>query len=611
VRRQRPRKNETASVSRQVGEHRIVPGPDVPHEGVLAAFVHVQLDVLTAGRVQSGEHLQPGRRGHVRIPRPEHDHHAAVDARSAGERPSVGVRPQRAVVKAGGVEAHGRGDPRVEGRPERQVPSDAETRGEQLPHVVALLHPVQHRDTVGVEIRDGRRRGARLPRRLALVVELQGDAGELPVRVDLGHHDDEPVRSQAPGGAQGRLRQLEDVGVEQDPRVSTAASGTQDDRPDVAAGRGHAHLVLTQLHGGSPYAERAALPQARRAPAPGQGYNAGNDHERAGVPVDNPIERPLRVLDDWQQRHRVSAILVAVVKKFGDDQAGNFVALLTYYAFVSTFPLLLVLVTVTEIVLGSHPELRRQLLDTALSEFPIAGPTLQQSVRTPSGSGLALVVGLAAAFWGGSGLAGTMQTVLNSLWMVPKRQWPGFPWNYLRSIALLLLLGIGVVLSALMAAFAGAGHVLGLSGTGVHLLTIVLTTVVYCGLFLLGFRLALSRQVPTRDLVLGAVLSGIAWQVLLTLGGTLATHLFRSREVTGVFALVLGLLGWFALQATVTVYVVELDVVRTRHLWPRALAQPPLTQADEEYLRASAEAQARRPEQRVQVDFDDGDPSGS
>src|SRR5918911_298209 len=323
--------------------------------------------------------------------------------------------------------------------------------------------------------------------------------------------------------------------------------------------------------------------------------------------MDNPLERPLRAIDAWQQRHRLPALVVAVVKKFGDDQASNDVALLTYYAFVSTFPLLLVLVTVTEIVLGSHPVLRRQLLDSALAEFPVIGPTLQQSVRTPSGSGLALVVGLAAAFWGGSGLAGTMQTVLNSLWLVPKRQRPGFPWNYLRSIALLLLLAVGVVLTALMAAFAGAGHLLGLSGTGVHLLTILLTTIVYCGLFLLSFRLAVSGQVPSRELVLGAVLSGIAWQLLLTLGGTLAARLYHSREVTGVFALVLGLLGWFALQATVTVYLVELDVVRTRHLWPRGLAQPPLTPADEDYLRASAEAEARRPEQRVQVDFDGPD----
>src|SRR3954449_7882553 len=143
--------------------------------------------------------------------------------------------------------------------------------------------------------------------------------------------------------------------------------------------------------------------------------------------MDNPIERPLRALDGWQQRHRLSAVVVAVVKKFGDDQAGSYVAQLTYYAFVSTFPLLLVLVTVTEIFLGNHPELRQQLLDSALSEFPIAGPTLQQSVRTPSGSGLAVVVGLVLAFWGGSGLAGTMQNVLNSLWLLPHRDGAAFP----------------------------------------------------------------------------------------------------------------------------------------------------------------------------------------
>lgn len=321
--------------------------------------------------------------------------------------------------------------------------------------------------------------------------------------------------------------------------------------------------------------------------------------------MENPIERPLRALDAWQQRHRVPAILVAVVKKYGDDAAGNSVALLTYYAFVATFPLLLVLVTVSEIVLRNHPDLQKQLLNSALAEFPVVGPTLQQSVRTPTGTGVALAVGIVGSFWGGSGLAGAVQTVLNDLWLVPKRHWPGFPWNYLRSMALLLLLGLGVVLTSVMAAFAGVGALFGLSGAGVHALSILLTTVVYCGLFLLAFRLAVSPQVSTRELALGAVLSGVAWQVLLTVGGTLAAqHLYRSREAAGVFAIVLGLLGWFALQATVTVYLVELDVVRARQLWPRSLTQPPLTDADEDYLRASAQAQARRPEQHVDVDFD-------
>ncbi|HEY6796070.1 MAG TPA: YhjD/YihY/BrkB family envelope integrity protein, partial [Kineosporiaceae bacterium] len=254
--------------------------------------------------------------------------------------------------------------------------------------------------------------------------------------------------------------------------------------------------------------------------------------------MHNPLERLVRSVDAWQQRHTVPAVVVAVAKKYSDDQAGNYVAMLTYYAFVATFPLLLVLVTTSEILLPHHPALRRQLLDSALVEFPVVGSALQESVRPPAQSGFALVVGLVASFWGGNGLAAAMQYVMNAVWMVPKRHRPGFPSNYLRSVALLLLLGVAVVLTALMTAFTAAGHLLGLSGTWTHLLSVVLTTAVYCGLFLLGFRLAVSPRVATRELMTGAILSGIAWQGLLTAGGTLAAqHLYRSREVTGVFAI--------------------------------------------------------------------------
>jgi hypothetical protein len=35
------------------------------------------------------------------------------------------------------------------------------------------------------------------------------------------------------------------------------------------------------------------------------------------------VERPLRAADRFQQRHAVLAVPVAVVRKFGDDQAGQ------------------------------------------------------------------------------------------------------------------------------------------------------------------------------------------------------------------------------------------------------------------------------------------------
>jgi uncharacterized BrkB/YihY/UPF0761 family membrane protein len=63
-------------------------------------------------------------------------------------------------------------------------------------------------------------------------------------------------------------------------------------------------------------------------------------------------------VDELQQRRAWLAFPVAVWKKFGDDQAGNLAALVAYYAFVSIFPLLLVLVTVLSIALKHNPDLQ-------------------------------------------------------------------------------------------------------------------------------------------------------------------------------------------------------------------------------------------------------------
>jgi membrane protein len=57
------------------------------------------------------------------------------------------------------------------------------------------------------------------------------------------------------------------------------------------------------------------------------------------------FDRCLRAADRFQQRHRVLAFPVAVLVKFYDDRAGNLASLISYYAFLAIFPLLLVLVT--------------------------------------------------------------------------------------------------------------------------------------------------------------------------------------------------------------------------------------------------------------------------
>src|SRR6266567_2687708 len=114
----------------------------------------------------------------------------------------------------------------------------------------------------------------------------------------------------------------------------------------------------------------------------------------------NMAKRAIRAADELQQRHVWLAFPVAVWKKFGDDQAGDLAALIAYFAFVSIFPLLLVLVTLLDLVLRHDQALRQQVISAALSAYPQFAPHLKASVHALHSTGAALAVGLIGAFLG-------------------------------------------------------------------------------------------------------------------------------------------------------------------------------------------------------------------
>ena len=79
-----------------------------------------------------------------------------------------------------------------------------------------------------------------------------------------------------------------------------------------------------------------------------------------------------------------------MVKKFGDDQAGQYASLLAYYAFLATFPLILVAVSVLGLALRSNPELQKRVLDSGLAEFPVLGDQLRANIHSLDRSGIDL-----------------------------------------------------------------------------------------------------------------------------------------------------------------------------------------------------------------------------
>jgi membrane protein len=301
------------------------------------------------------------------------------------------------------------------------------------------------------------------------------------------------------------------------------------------------------------------------------------------------VKRAVQAADTVQRRRAWLAFPVAVWKKFGDDQAGNLAALIAYYAFFAIFPLLLVLVTVLDIVLKNDPSLRQSLLDSALSQYPVIGPQLGHNIGPLHQSGLALVIGLVGTFIGARGVATAMQNALNSAWEIPFARRPGFPWSWLRSAALIIVIGVGFIGTTIISGrAAGAGRVL--PGAGSSVLFYAVSMVLNFGLFWLGFRVGTASEITWRQLWLGAAISAVVWQVLQAFGSYFISHqLAHASPLYGTFALVLGLIAWLYLQAQLTLYAVEINVVRTYRLWPRSLAPPPHTEQDRRAFRLYVE----------------------
>ncbi len=141
----------------------------------------------------------------------------------------------------------------------------------------------------------------------------------------------------------------------------------------------------------------------------------------------NPVERVVRVADRWQQRHTSSAFVFGVIKKYGDDNAGQMAASLSYTAFVSLFPLLLVLTTLLGLVAASNPSLRHTILSAVAGQFPVIKHQLTHNVhQLRRASYIGLVIGLLAALWGTSGLAQSGIYTMVHVWNLPGPDRPGY-----------------------------------------------------------------------------------------------------------------------------------------------------------------------------------------
>ncbi len=320
--------------------------------------------------------------------------------------------------------------------------------------------------------------------------------------------------------------------------------------------------------------------------------------------------RAVRRLDCFQRRHTWLGLPIAVLYKFFDDRGPYLAALVTYYAFVSLFPLLLLFFSAAGFFLAGDPSLRRELERAAVQDFPAIGAKLKENVASFRGSGPGLAVGVLGTLYGGLGAMQAAQAGFNRIYGIPRNEQPNPLLSRLRSVALLGLLGSGVLLSTGIAVVLSTANDLSRGlGPAIHAGGYALAYVLNAALFSAAFELLTARDLHLREVIRGGMIAAGAWMLLQIFGsGYLAQRLHRSNALYGVFAVVLATLAWLYLQSLILMLAAEINVVRQHRLWPRALLTPftdnvQLTAADRRVYEMYAQRERFKGFERVRVEF--------
>ncbi|ART67342.1 ribonuclease BN [Mycobacterium dioxanotrophicus] len=262
-------------------------------------------------------------------------------------------------------------------------------------------------------------------------------------------------------------------------------------------------------------------------------------------------------------------VLRKTAREFTEDQCTDLAAALTYYAVLSLFPALLVMVSLLG-VFGQGERTVNALIEAAgnvapASALDILRPTVKQVVESPS-AGLTLVVGVLGALWSASGYIGAFGRSMNRIYEIAE----GRPAWKLRPMQLLLTLGALILAAAvaLMLAISGpvaatVGRTLGLGDVAQTLWAVakwpVVLVLVSVAVAILYYAAPNVRQPKFRWLSIGSAVAIVVW-VLASVGFGFYVSNFGSYNKTyGTLAGVIVFLLWLWLTNLALLFGAELD----------------------------------------------------
>ena len=289
--------------------------------------------------------------------------------------------------------------------------------------------------------------------------------------------------------------------------------------------------------------------------------------DRAATPEPEDEAKPDSP-DDLTKR---SWLYVArkTIREFSDDQCTDLAAALTYYAVLSLFPALVVVMSLLG-VLGQGERTADAILQIVDDVSPgaavdvLRGP-IEHLVNAPS-AGVTLVAGILGALWSASGFVGAFGRAMNRIYEVEE----GRPMWKLRAQQLLLTL-VGLLVAAavaLLLALSGpvaeaVGGYLGVGETGLTIWNVArwpaLLALVIVGVAVLYYLSPNVRQPKFRWISVGAAVAILTW-VVASLGFGFYVANFGNYDKTfGTLAGVIVFLLWVWLTNLALLFGAEID----------------------------------------------------
>ncbi|MAT07090.1 MAG: hypothetical protein CL424_18815 [Acidimicrobiaceae bacterium] len=261
---------------------------------------------------------------------------------------------------------------------------------------------------------------------------------------------------------------------------------------------------------------------------------------------------------EFRRRSRPVDVIVEVLDGFRRHLTGRNAAVLTYYGFLTLFPLFLAASTILGFVLESRPEWRDDLLDSAVDSVPFIGD--QIAAGEISGSWIALTVGLAGAMWGSLKAFVGVQSAYDDTWEIDVDDRASGGKQRVRALIGLAAIGgsqVGnVTLAAIVdrAGLPAIGRIaLIAGGLAINLVVVVVM-----------YRFLTSADVTWSMVLPGAVFTAVLYTAAQFAGTALTTRILDSADTYGDFAGVIALLTWLSLHALVNLFGAELNAALNR-----------------------------------------------